>query len=327
MGGVGDSMAVHLSSARAGIWMHAGAGRQGDALDLVAYLATADDKTAAIKWARSWLGLDGTDPAALTRTRAAQEQRAKAVETEDADAEQRKRAAKAIFLAGTEKLTGTPVEAYLRGRGLPIAALPYPVRALRYHPELFHKGSNRKWPAMVGAIVDQAGLIIAVHRTWLCVRGDGTVTKAPVENPKMTLGSFRGGVIRLWRGTRVDPKTGEIKQGRRINERKEPFEVDLAEGIEDGLTVALAVEEATVLVGVSLGNMASIRLPDQAQTVNLWQQNDAPGSPAAAAFGKVIGHFQQEGRRVCLCRAPEGIKDVNDVVKPGTAPAESAVGA
>src|SRR5579859_1999607 len=77
-GGLGDSLAVHLSSARAGVWMHAAAGRSGDALDLVAYLATNGDKTAAIKWAKAWLGLDGTDPAALTRTRAAQERREKA---------------------------------------------------------------------------------------------------------------------------------------------------------------------------------------------------------------------------------------------------------
>lgn len=325
-GGMGDSLSVHLLGDRAGVFFHGGAGRSGDALDLIAYLATNGNKTDAIKWARGWLGLDGTNPAALTRTREAQVEREKALEREEEDAEQRRRAAKAIFLAGSEKLIGTPVEGYLRGRGLPIGALPYPVRSLRFHPELFHKSSNRKWPAMVAAIVDQAGQIMAVHRTWLYVRPDGSVMKAPVENAKMTLGSFRGGVIRLWRGTRVDPKTGEIKQGRPINDRTEPFDVDITEGIEDGLTVALAVEEATVLVGVSLGNMLSIRLPTGASTVNLWQQNDAAGSQAAGLFDRVIGHFQQEGRRVCLCRAPEGIKDVNDVVRAGL-PVESAVGA
>jgi hypothetical protein len=326
-GGEGDSLSIATSGDRAGVFYHGAAGVGGDALDAIAYLATNGDKTAAIKWAKAWLGLDGTDPAALKLTRAAQERREHQIDQDEEDAAARRKSALAIFLAGEPELLGTPVDRYLRGRGLDLRKLDWPVRALRYHPGLWNKESQRKWPAMVASVVDRSGQTVAVHRTWLAVRPDGSVTKAPLDRPKMVLGNFRGGAIRLWRGTRVDPKTGEIKQGRRLGELVEDTDADVTEGIEDGLTVAIGVPEARVLVGISVGNFLALELPDLVRTVNLWQQRDAPDSPAAATVGRAIERWRGEGRTVRVCLPPEGVKDVNDVVKPGQPASESAVGA
>ena len=91
--------------------------------------------------------------------------------------------------------------------------------------------------------------------------------------------------------------------------------VDLTEGIEDGLTVALADPEARVLVGVSISNMASISLPDCVDGVVLWRDNDAPDSAAARDYARVREHFESMGKRVAEVCAPEGFKDVNDMVR------------
>lgn len=325
-GGMGDSLSIRIKGDNAGVFYHGATGEAGDALDAIAYLATNGDKTAAIKWARSWLGLDGTDPVALKLTRAAQQRREQQIEREEADAAEKRKAALAIYLHAIPDIRDTPVDRYLQGRGLDIRQLPFPVRALRFHPELHHGPTGRKWPGMVASIVNAAGETIAVHRTFLEVQSDGRVLKAPVEAPKMTLGPYRGGTIRLWRGTRVDPKTGEFKQGYRLGERKEPFDVDFTEGIEDGLTVALGIPEAIVLPAVSLGNMGAIELPPPVRRVNIWLQNDAPGSPAEAKMRDVIEGFRRQGREAGLCGTPPGFKDVNDIVKPVGKPEESAVG-
>ncbi len=56
-GGLGDSLRVHLTGAKAGVWSHFASRHRGDALDLVAYLACAGDKGRAIVWAKSFLNI------------------------------------------------------------------------------------------------------------------------------------------------------------------------------------------------------------------------------------------------------------------------------
>jgi putative DNA primase/helicase len=84
---------------------------------------------------------------------------------------------------------GKPVEAYLRSRGLAIAA-PHLVR---FHAGLKHP-SGHAWPAMAALVTDgKTGLPIAIHRTFLARDGG---SKAPAERAKMMLGPCRGGAVR-----------------------------------------------------------------------------------------------------------------------------------
>ena len=94
------------------------------------------------------------------------------------------------------------------------------------------------------------------------------------------------------------------------------MEVDLTEGIEDGLSVALACPEARVVAGVALASMAAILWPPTVGTIVYWQQNDPPDSPAAAA-AKAVRAWQNQGKTVRLARVPAGMKDVNDVIRGG----------
>lgn len=300
----GRSMAVHLSGSKAGVWSDFASGECGDALDLVAQVLFRGNKVDAIKWARGWLGLDGTDPDSLKATRRAIEAREKRLDEEPSDEELR-RAAFRIFLSAQERLAGTPVMEYLRGRGLDLALLGRQPRALRFHPKLWCDEARRHFPAMVAAVVDGAGKFVAVHRTWLERQSDGRVVKAPLLEPKKTLGRYRGGAIHLWRGA----------SGKRISEAPPGSALDLTEGIEDGLSVALRCPELRVWAAVATANMRNLVLPPAIEEVVIWAQNDPPGSRAALSLEKACAAFHAQGKRVRLARPPEGVKDVNDVVR------------
>ena len=174
-------------------------------------------------------------------------------------------------------------------------------RALRYHPSLFHKPSGRSFPAMVAAIGDRDGRFIACHRTWLEVCPDG-VGKAPVEDPKRTLGSYRGGYIRLWRGA------SGVPFGQAPDET-----VDVSEGIEDGLSVAYACPECQVIAAISLVNIATLLLPAGVTTLRIWAQNDT-NNQALAGFDRAVRAHLAAGRQVLVPTIARG-KDVNDLLR------------
>lgn len=315
---------------RTGVWADfageaegRGARDAGDALKLIAYCQFGGDLGQAVRWAKGWLGLDGTDPAALKETRRALE--ARAADPGPDEAAERKRAFACRIWLSARELAGTPAAAYLAGRGLDVGRLDFPVGVLRFHPALRHPETKREHPAMVAQIVNAAGRPIAVHRTWLEADGAGGWTKLRgVADAKMTLGPSRGGFIPLWKGVRVDPATGEILKNQPLARCRTPVTVDMTEGIEDGLSVVLADPSLRVLVGVALSKMASIRLPPIVERVVLWRQNDPPGSAAEAQFLRTVEAFQRQGKRVAQAVPPDGVKDANDVVR--SAAGETAAG-
>lgn len=305
------SFRICVTGAKAGVWKEFSSGEAGDGLDLVAY-CLGGGKAEAVAWGKAFLGLDGADPAALKRTRRAVAARAEA--DPEAEAEKRRRDAFAIWLAAQEKILGTPAEGYLAGRAIELRRLGRQPRALRFHPRLWNAESRRHWPALVAAITGPDGKALAIHRTWLEVAG-GRVRKAPLKDAKMTLGGYRGGLIRLWRGQRVDAATGEIRPGRRWRDIAAGAELDLSEGIEDGLSVAAIHPECRVAAFVSVGNLARVALPPAVATVALWVQNDAPGSDADKQVARGVERLLAEGRRVRLVRVPAPHKDVNELLQ------------
>lgn len=314
----GQSLGVHLAGDKAGVWRDFANGIGGDALDLVAQVLFGGRKVDAIKWAKGWLGLDGTDPASLRQTRAAL---ARATERPDAEVEAKKRRerALALWLSARRDLIGTPVEAYLGGRGIGLARFPGLPGALRYHERLFCKETETHFPAMLGLVASLAsGKPIAVHRTWLAPHGEGWA-KAPLVTPKKVLGAMRGGVISIWKGVAIDPETGEVKKNRPLSEAREPVWIDLTEGIEDALSVVEACPEARVMAGISIGNMKSLVWPERVAGLVLWRQNDPEGSPAAQAFEAMVEQLRRQGKRVKIVAMPEGVKDANELVMVGGA--------
>jgi Toprim domain len=292
----GGSLFIHLSGPRRGKWTDAATGEFGDGLDLLAACHYRGDRKAAYAAALVRLGLD-TSGTGVPRPAPRETPPAKD------PAPSNRSAAIHMWLSARETLRDTPVAAYLAARGIDLAELTRQPRCLRFHPALWNRESGRSWPAMVAAISDAAGVHVATHRTWLQQNRAGRWIKARLEDPKMVLGTYGGGTIRLWRGASRKP----------LADAPEGDAVIIAEGIEDGLSCALCCPELRVLAAVSLANMARVVLPPAVRTVILAADNDGDNEAATAQLQRAADHFILDRRVVKIARSPVG-KDFNDLL-------------
>jgi len=200
-------------------------------------------------------------------------------ETDD-DAIRRTEAALAIW-HGAQSAEGTPVETYLRLRGLVLPISP----SIRFHAGLKHPWGG-VWPAMVALVTHGAdGKPIGIHRTFLARDGS---TKAPVEPSKMMFGPCRGGAVRL----------------------AEPRDVLMVgEGIETCLA-AMQASGHTAWAALSTSGLRSLDLPHAARDVIVLADGDDPGEAAAQ---DCAWRWKREGRRVRIARPPQGM-DFNDLL-------------
>jgi hypothetical protein len=267
----------------------------------------------AIKWARAWLGVDGADPAALATARAVPSGGADpAADAEAAEKDERRRKSAHALWLSAQAIAGTPAAAYLAGRGIDVDSFDFPLGSLHYHPECWSSEAKRPLPAMLAAVTRADGRFAACHRTYLepC---RGGWRKAALAKPKMVLGRFAGASVRLWGGVRVDPKTGEVRKGRKLAECPPgSVEINVTEGIENGLSVALACPEWRVAAAVSLSNMRNLRFPPSVSAVTLWRDNDPPGGEADTTFGRAAQELRHRGLKVAVVCPPENFKDMNE---------------
>lgn len=302
----GRSMGVRLTGDRAGVWCDFAAGTGGDALDLVAAILYEGDKVQAIRWAKGWLGIVDQDPEQARLARERIERQASAARArQDDDSAKRRGTAQRIWLGAEPKILDGPVDRYLIGRGIDLRRLARRPRTLRYSADCYNSDAKCGLPAMVAAVHGPDGDIIACHRTWLNCRPDGTVTKAELPRPKMVLGRFGGGSIRLARGASGLP-IGKAPPGEHVI---------LTEGIEDALSIALAIPQARVLAAISIANFASIALPKTVTQVTFAADNDPENSQAAEGLRRAVAAHQAAGRSVKIARPPEGVKDFNDYMQ------------
>jgi len=141
--------------------------------------------------------------------------------------------------------TGGPAEAYLRSRKL---EPPYP-RSLREHPELHHPLGTFH-PAMVAAVSDPAGEIVAIHRTYL----------ADTHPRRAMFGPVKGCAIRL------GPKTAVTA---------------LTEGVEDGLAAQKIFSGISAWACLSAHGLATVQLPRALRGIVICPDRDTPGIAAA----------------------------------------------
>lgn len=292
---------ILLTGSAAGAWRDEATGDQGDAIDLIAYL-TGGDRAAARAWAIAWLGWSGAAPPPRPRLRPAVGDRPEPTD------DQKARKAFGWWLKAKARLEGTPVERYLARRGIALAALAHPPGAIRYLPRAQHvdaDGVVTDWPAMMAAMSDAHGRVRAVHRTFLTDAGD----KAPVEPVKKIWPSFKGCAIRLAKGKPALTPEEAARRG-------VAGPLVLTEGIEDGLTVALACPRLRVWAAGSLGNMAAVPLLPCVTELIICADND-DHEQARRQLDRVVAMLRQRGARVRIARAWTG-KDVNDLVKGET---------
>ena len=322
----GQSLKIHVrQDGRAGVWKDFSTGEFGDALDLVkAVLFHADrDKVQAIKWAKAFLGYDGSAEALRIQRRAAVAAK-KNREDAEREAVRRRKAATKMYLDAFE-LRGTPAEDYLRGRAIDFGRIGHYPGCLRYAPacEAFERvpgapkpRSIGKFPTLLASICAPSGETVAVHRTYLARRPDGSMGKAPLRDAKKSFGTYAGGCIRLFK-----PILENGKRAPGLKDAPAGSRVAISEGIEDGLSFAMLDRTRYVLVAVSLSNMGVLWLPDAVDDVLILGQNDeAP--EARAALDAAAARFVEQGRVVRVSRPPPEFKDINDVIRgiPKSAP-------
>jgi len=295
-------------------------GQSGDVIDLLALAHNREgDKAFAFDFARDFLGLAKLTGQAL---RAAKDRAKKsatlAAATQDAIAASRRRRALEIVLNATPAIAGTVVEHYLASREIALGLVPNR-EELRFMPELEHwasaewkneSGQQRKvkpgasFPAMIAALHNNAGDVTAVHCTFLRRDGSG---KADVERPKLMLGQVQGSAVWISRG----PDNLTLAEAA-LNGTRCPL--ILTEGIEDALTLAVAVPEARVWAATSLGNLGNIAPPADAASIIVAADNDWGKPQAQDQLTRAIDELSRHGVPVTVMRAHEG-KDFNDLMR------------
>ncbi|MGJ0393019.1 MAG: DUF7146 domain-containing protein [Methylocystis sp.] len=302
-----------------GAWKDFVSGEAGDALDLIAFLRcgavgkpSRDERVAAIKWAKDWLGIAKTDRAALEKARAMAHARAKEAEERAAKARAfKKRRAFELWLKG-RPIFGTLAETYLRERGIELSAVDDWDEGLwddglRFLPNLDHWKEKWRGPAMLAAFRHPRHGFSGLHATFLRADGKG---KADVEKPKLMLGSVKGAAIRLTRG-----------ESRRTLAEAEACGVAstlvLGEGIETVLSVAAAVPEYRCWAAGSLDNIGEQPGSPAISAYLLLADNDV--KPAArAAFDKAQTKIARHGKPVMVARSHVG-NDMNNLAQLGAA--------
>ncbi len=258
---LGRSLYVRLAGpssgpGAAGKWCDAATAEHGDLLDLIRLHCGCSTLRDALDEARAFLGQSRSEPQPSAARQPARRN------SPDA--------ARRLFAAALP-VGGTLAEAYLRERG--ITASLDQLWSLRFHPACFYRDTDdlelKTWPALLAAITDPAGTIMAIHRIWLAQDGR---SKAPVADPRRSLGSQLGGGVRLG-------LVGEV--------------LAIGEGIETMLSLRTALPAMPVLAGLSANHLAALELPEDLRRVYIARDNDPEGRRADARL-----RVRQRGRTI-----------------------------
>lgn len=324
------SFVVYLSGRKAGKWEDFATGAHGDVFDLIGLSLGLGLMVDQLKEARSFLGLR-TDSPEESRQRevaiaASRARRAEAEAAAKRDADRASRRAEAMWFAAEPQIVGTPVDLYLTARGIDLFTIGHQPRALRYLAKCHYHFEDRSTgeviefdaPAMLAAMTNLQGRIVAVHRTWLSIDpATGRWGKVKVPHPsepgqllpaKKVYAWGDGCAIRLSSG--LGPKGGK---GAPLNRCPPGTRVYIAEGIETALSARILRPDARVLAAYSLSNMGKVGLPPEVAEVVLITDHDlAP--QAQEQLAEAIRQHQAAGRTVRVWKSDRAGEDLNDAL-------------
>lgn len=301
------SFCIRVQGDAAGQYIDFATDERGDVIGLVKYCLRHGQYRDTFAWCREWLGF-GTIGAA-ERTMIDARRTAKRIEEKQASADDRDKHRAHAFGLWTQgaAISGTAVETYLSWRGIDLDRLAKPPGILRCLPSHRHTESGQTWPVMAAGLVrynaDGGGAQVGIHRTFLAADGRG---KAPVTpTKKIWPAGWEGGVIPLAQGENRCALREALSDG--LVET-----LALCEGIEDGLTLALAQPKWRVWAVGTLGNLAHVTLPVNVGELIVAQDNDWGKPQAERAFQFGVDRLARQGVRVAVIRAGGGAKDFNE---------------
>lgn len=192
--------------------------------------------------------------------------------------------AKAIW-RNAVAVQGTPVETYLRSRGLDLP-IPDTIRCanLRYGT------TGPEMPVLVAAVASADNKLVGIQRTYLKPDGSG---KATVSKPKLSLGKVAGGAIRCAPAARS---------------------LILCEGLEDALTLQQEIGQA-VWCAAGASMLPSMILPAGVEEVAIGGDADEAGKAAA---NKAAETFARRGVKVRVFFPTPPHKDFNEELMKGS---------
>jgi hypothetical protein len=246
-----------------GKWTDGATGEHGDLLDIIATAVNADRHVDALIEAERFLGVHRSVSKPSNRHR-------------DAPA--------ARLFAAAMPISGTPVETYLRSRGIDRSVA---VDALRFHPNCYCQApyADRRiaLPAMLAAVTDNTGRISGLMRTYLSA--DGT-RKAPMDAPRRAMGMLAGN------GVRFGPVADVMAIG---------------EGVETMLSLRIAMPTLSVIAALSAAHLAAFIPPPQLRRLYIAVDRDGAGRNATARLAERLSSLSIETIQLTPRR-----KDFND---------------
>lgn len=266
----GDKLSTRFwADPKAKRWGCFGCGEKGDAVDLYARLQRLTPREAAER-------LAGPEPISAPKPRPAPAP----AKPEAAQSGDWKRELAARLWREAKPAAATPVEAYLRGRGISGPVLDAALRQLRYHPRAYHSGSPRQpvtAPAMIGLVRTPLGPTGGVHVTYLAPGGRGKARLDPAK--------------RMWGPQGRDMAPGGVW----LSHPAAAGGLVVAEGIESALSAAMLLgEPRRVVAALSLGHLQGGWLADKWGRVDPDMIRPDPDKPAftwpedpAAPWGEV----------------------------------------
>jgi hypothetical protein len=296
------AFSVHLSGEKAGGWIDFVTGETGDIFSLVKLVHGHGRFGDSLAWIEERCGLTRLDPAEKARLDRRLEQQAAAAQSREIKAvAQKKQAACRAFGEAGEIHAGSAVDLYWRSRGIDRAAF-VPEKWLRFMPDYpyWPEPDHPRYPAMFGGFCDAAGIMQALHVTYLKADGAG---KAAVAKPKMMFGPMKGCVIPVARGS---------WPGRGPQALQAP--VTITEGIEDALSIAMLDPGARVWAAGSLSNYLALFDHPSISCFVLVRDNDWGKPQPAALFERARLRLRTFGKPVEVIASPVG-KDFNDYLQ------------
>ena len=253
----GRSMFVRLKESvkgPAGKWTDAATGEHGDLLDVIQESCGLADFKDVADEARSFLSLPHPEPEPdhpRSRTPSAPTRSPEA--------------ARRLFTM-SQPIERTPVEAYLRNRG--ITAL-HGTGSLRFHPRCYYRPDEHSptetWPAIIAAVTDLAGNLTGAHRTWLDPGGftAATLGKAPIDTPRRAMGDLLSHAVRFG-------VAGEVMAA--------------GEGIETMLSLRCVFPTLPMVAALSAAHLSAILFPETLRRLYIARDDDTAGDGAMATL-------------------------------------------
>lgn len=313
-----------------GSWNDWEAGVSGDALGLVGCVLTAqpdmrtrEARSEGVKWARARYGLVGGDFDKAAWARNVEAAKVRAAAKRKAEAEELKRhrgIAQAIWINADalrptcrtpdgRVIPGCDGARYLEARGIDFDQLGRLPRAVRFSPaETWTDPEGERpdvvGPALVSAMTLVDGTFAAIHRIWIDPARPGE--KADLSPPRKIWPSCEGAAIRLWRGASGLSIADAVKRG---------VEEDgvVAEGVEDGLSIAMMTPELRVDACGSLPGLLSYEPPACLTGLTVAADNDWDKPQAMALLKRALTRLA-ELLPTKIARSPVG-KDFNDLLR------------